>query len=106
MTGGYTILPIRGRNNEKIAMSTTPQDIKLGTYAKIKRAIELNKPIMIVDVIIGANASTPTIAESTYAETYDNVKYYTLRAYFKATGQQGASATSIFVSENDTLYIY
>ena len=58
MIGGQIIVPIRGVNNEKISLTTTYQDVKKGTYAKIERALNMQKELVLEDLIVGTNIIT------------------------------------------------
>ena len=51
MIGGQVIVPIRGANNQKVKISSTPVILKARTYERIIRAFTLQKELVFNDII-------------------------------------------------------
>lgn len=103
MIGGQIIVPIRGVNGEKISITTTAQNIKPGTYAKIKRAVEMQKELVLEDVSLNeypvtssGNLSFETIVTSSGIGAF----------CFHVTSTNSTSGNirtlSLFINSNDT----
>ena len=97
MIGGQVLIPIRGVNNEKINLTQTQQPIKPGTFQKIKRAIALQKEIVLEDIVIdGFVYSSGGAITNIYIAS--DVEYFAYRAV------RSTSTTTFVVSGLDIAY--
>ena len=106
MTGGQVIIPIRGRNNEKIQIGLTSTDLKLGTYAKIERSCRLQKQIVFNDLYV-ASLRIPTCGGGRIcsAEIYSGHSYYVFEVIYKTTTSASSYATiAVYIRDDDIAY--
>ena len=100
MIGGQVIIPITDRNGKEIELATTSKNIKLGTFAKIERAIKLQKEVVITGINISGFYFT---AGAPIAMTRQLGATYVFKFRVEGTAGDGTSAAfNIFIYADDT----
>ena len=102
MIGGAVLIPIRGVNDEIVEITTTPKNLKPGTYAKFIRGIQLQKELIVSDLKIDG-VDMCFSASSLVAPGQDTSKKLNIGVRsLNAVGT--AIAYTIYITNTDTIY--
>ena len=104
MIGGQIIIPLRDENGNKITITTTAKNLKPGTYAKILRAINMQKELVFEDVNYGPVGKTASSASISLCVGLDTDESFRLVVSYIATNGSTASS-SAKITKGDTIVV-